>query len=142
MAQTSSRLSPKTEVRVPLGSRKEPSQGFTLLETLIALVIVATGFVGAWGALPEGLGAQGKAAKLEAAADLAQSILAQDLRQDGVEGSYSWHIDTAPVEGIRPRQAGEFGGTLVNVTVQWPEGSQVRSLRLQTVRLGFMPGNS
>ena len=111
------------------------ARGFTLLETLVALTIVAIGFACAFAAMPESLAAQDRAARLEAATGLAQSVLAQDARTDGASGPFAWHIDRAPIDA-RPRLGGEFGGAIVRVTVQWLEGASTRTMQLQTVRLG------
>ena len=114
-----------------------PSAGFTLLETLVALSIVAIGFASAFGAIPEGLGAQDKARNLEAATGVAESALAQGIPGDGVAGRFAWHEETLPVPGAA--QAGAFGGQVQRVTVRWAEGQNARSLTLQTLRLGLLP---
>ena len=97
---------------------------------------MALGFSAAFAAMPESLAAQDRAARLETATDLAQSLLAQDVRTDGTDGPFAWHISSAPAGGALSL-GGEFGGTIVRVTVQWAEGTNTRSLQLQTVRLGF-----
>jgi len=111
--------------------------GFTLLETLVALTIVALGFALAFSAMPESLGAQDRARNLETATSLAQSLLAEaGPATDGTEGKFAWHIDTAPIDAARPQQAGDFGGQVERVFIRWAEGRQQRSIVLQTVGLG------
>lgn len=117
--------------------RRGREAGFTLIETLVALVIVATGFGFAFAALPANLGAEGDARKLEAAASLAQSVLDQDGAgaADGADVGFAWHIAATPLPG-ETRPGADFGGHLVQVTVSWPDGGRTRSIGVQTVRLG------
>ncbi len=120
-------------------AREGEGQGFTLLETLVALTIVAIGFAYAFSAMPESLGAQDRARNLEAATTLAQSILAQASPTDGTAQKFAWHIDTAPLDPTRPRQPGDFAGETERVTVRWTEGQNTRDITLQTIRLGIIP---
>jgi prepilin-type N-terminal cleavage/methylation domain-containing protein len=115
--------------------------GFTLLETLVALTIVAIAFATAFGAMPESLNAQARARNLETATDLAESVLAQGSATAviGAEGKFAWRKDTAPVAGTQLQRPGEFGGQTVRVTVEWREGSNLRSIRLDMLRLGMLP---
>jgi prepilin-type N-terminal cleavage/methylation domain-containing protein len=110
--------------------------GFTLLETLVALVIVATGFGFAFTALPASLGADGSARNLEAATSLAQSVLDQagEIPADGAEAGFAWHIADATLPG-GTRPGADFGGRVIQVTVSWPEGGHTRSIGVQTVKL-------
>ncbi len=109
--------------------------GFTLLETLVALVIVATGFGYAFTAMPASLGAQGSARNLETAACIAQSVLDQAgaTAADGAEGGFAWHVAVAALPG---RPGGDFGGRIVQVTVSWPEAGRTRSIGARTIKLG------
>ncbi len=109
--------------------------GFTLLETLVALAIVAIGFGFAFTALPASLGAQDHARNLDAAASLAKSLL--DMPQapaQGEEAGFSWRIDTSPLGNTSSVAA--LRGEVVRVGVHWQEGANDRSIALQSVRLG------
>jgi prepilin-type N-terminal cleavage/methylation domain-containing protein len=109
--------------------------GFTLLETLVALAIVAIGFGFAFAALPASLGAQDHARTLEAAASLAQSLL--DMPQvpaQGEESGFTWRIDTAPLGNASSVAA--LRGQVVRVNVFWRDGANDRSMSVQSVRLG------
>ena len=109
--------------------------GFTLLETLVALALVAIGFGFAFTALPAGLAAQDKARTLEAAASLAQSLL--DMPQppaQGEEAGFSWQIDSSPLGNSSSVAA--LRGQVVRVAISWREGGNDHSIALQSVRLG------
>jgi len=124
----------------PVLRRPAQDSGFTLLETLVALTIVALGFAYAFAAMPESLGAQDRARNLETATSLAQSLLAEaGPATEGTEGKFAWHIDAAPAATGRPQQPGDFGGQTERVTIRWAEDKQDRSIALQTVRLGLLP---
>jgi prepilin-type N-terminal cleavage/methylation domain-containing protein len=108
--------------------------GFTLLETLVALAIVAIGFGFAFTALPAGLGAQDHARKLDAAASLAQSLLDMPhAASQGEEAGFTWRVDTSPLGGISSVAA--LRAQIVRVRVQWREGAHDNSIAVQSVRL-------
>ncbi len=112
--------------------------GFTLIETLIALTIVATGFAFAFIAMPAGLAAQDSARNLDTATTLAQSLLdqADTAAAQGTQAGMDWHIATTPLSSARPSP--DFGGRLIQVTLTWPEHGQARHLAVETIRLGAL----
>jgi prepilin-type N-terminal cleavage/methylation domain-containing protein len=111
------------------GAGPSTQAGFTLLETLVALTIVSIGFAGAFGAMPESLGAQDRARNLEAATAVAEAA----------DGRFAWHAEALPIPGAPQPQPGAFAGQVLRVTVRWPEGRNTRTITLQTVRLGLLP---
>jgi type II secretion system protein I len=131
--------------------------GFTLIEVLVALAIVAIAFVAALGVFTGGLSRLGHDHNVQYALLIAQSELArvgQDIAlQDreivgsgmdsrGIDGQgddgFSWRIAITPYGG----GAGALFGHRVVVTVGWSEGWQKREVRLETVRLGLQGSGS
>jgi general secretion pathway protein I len=120
--------------------------GFTLIEVLVALAIVAIAFVVALGIFTGGLSRLDHDHNVQYALLVAQSELArvgqdialQDREIDGSvdsqgEDGFTWHIAIAPYGG---GPGGLFGHRVV-VTVGWNEGWQKREVRLDTIRLGL-----
>jgi type II secretion system protein I len=131
--------------------------GFTLIEVLVALAIVAIACVAALGVFTGGLSSLGHDHNVQYALLIAQSELArvgQDIAlQDreiygrwmdsrGMDGQgddgFSWRIAITPYGG----GAGALFGHRVVVTVGWSEGWQKREVRLETVRLGLQGSGS
>jgi general secretion pathway protein I len=125
---------------------ERPQSGFTLVEVLVALAIVAIAFVVALGIFTGGLSRLDHDHNVQYALLVAQSELArvgqdialQDREIDGPgdsqsEDGFTWHIAITPYGG---GPGGLFGHRVV-VTVGWNEGWQKREVRLDTVRLGL-----
>jgi type II secretion system protein I len=126
--------------------------GFTLIEVLVALAIVAIAFVAALGVFTGGLSRLGHDHNVQYALLIAQSELArvgqdialQDREIDGRgiddqgNDGFSWRIAITPYGG----GAGALFGHRVVVTVGWSEGWQKREVRLETVRLGLQGSGS
>jgi general secretion pathway protein I len=125
-----------------MGSTARPQSGFTLLEAVVGLAIVAIGFAMGFAAMPESLMAQQSAQRLESACDLAESLLAQAvqttaLAQSGTAQGFIWRIEAAPVAGALS-SGGEITAETVRIVVTWPEGGHDRDITVQSVRL--IPG--
>jgi len=126
-------------------NRQAPSSaGFTLLETLVALSILAIAFSSLFGAFSGGLRAVKTSDDYIAALNLAETLLAdhsgnRDFRlgtERGVDRQFSWTINIAPAGN----SIGSLGDNLedwslfnISVRVVW---ARKRELRLATVRLG------
>jgi prepilin-type N-terminal cleavage/methylation domain-containing protein len=115
--------------------------GFTLVEVLVALAILAIVSTLAFRAISGGLSRFDRDADEERAVLVAQAEMARvghdvailDGETDGhADRRFSWHIAItrygAPIGGVQ--------GHRVAVEVGWNEERQVRRIRLETVRLG------
>jgi prepilin-type N-terminal cleavage/methylation domain-containing protein len=122
------------------GRAERAERGFTLIEALVAIVILALALSALFSAHDTGLrGATTVDAHLQARL-LAQSLLAQWSQyrvlqgpSQGRSGRFAWTVAVAPFGGVGPRQgAGDWTLHELTVTVAWPGGHQVK---LNTLRL-------
>jgi len=122
-----------------------PALGFTLIEILVALAILAIAFGFAFRALSDGFDRLDRDQKNADALLLAQSTLARighDIAlQDGaVDGGtsdgFTWRIETAPYGDTQDLPAGPLIGHRVEVTIAWNERHQRREVRLTNLILG------
>lgn len=129
---------------------KHCSEGFTLVEVLIALVILALAFGPAWEGISGGLGWVGRGEQEQRALVLAQSLLdssgsaiaGQRWRQAGTDHGFRWSLDVTPREEAQPPQPGQWIGYDVRATAHWTDRRRERSLQLETVRIGPWAGSS
>ncbi|MBB2205317.1 type II secretion system protein [Gluconacetobacter takamatsuzukensis] len=118
--------------------------GFTLIEVLVAFVIVTLALAVAYRGMLDGIAATRLSNRTQEALSRAQSHLAAvghgmrlgPLEQDGDDGSsFHWHVRIVP--------AGTSAGLAlyqVQVTESWPDpsaGSGRRAVDLHTLRLGM-----
>jgi general secretion pathway protein I len=133
--------------------------GFTLLEVIVAVVILATALGLLLGMLSRGMHQVTQAQAESEAAMYAQSLLDQlgtievlePVEKDGdfADGRYRWHLQVAPTIDPAPPPPAEPGApppqpaqtetspTLyrVRLDVSWGGGGQGRQLRFETLRL-------
>ena len=130
--------------------RTSPSDGFTLLEVVVALAIAAVALVGLFQAGSGGLFAVDTAARLEEAIQRAQSHLAAVGRDaalvqgeftDDDGGGYRWQLRVQPIAShpaLAPTVSSAGSPTLydVEVAILWSGRAGDRSIVLKTLRLG------
>jgi general secretion pathway protein I len=121
-------------------------RGFTLIEALVALMIMIAMVTMFYGSLSSALGISDHTARTEAALRVAQSRLAASgietpFRvglEEGQEGGIRWRTDVRPYSpaGVTVQSIG-LGASHVSVTVSWRDGraGKPRSLTLSTVKL-------
>jgi prepilin-type N-terminal cleavage/methylation domain-containing protein len=127
------------------------SSGFTLIETLVALVIFVAGYLvihhsvslgwsGAQIAWAEGAALRLAQSRLAAAG--IEARLSEGERSGETDDGFGWRMRTERYR--RPdagASAGKITGYWVTVTVRWDGGvlRPARSLRLKTLKLGAAP---
>jgi prepilin-type N-terminal cleavage/methylation domain-containing protein len=132
-------------------------RGFTLLETLVALVIAGLGFAILLHAAESALATARGASTYQTATVLARSrltligsILAGAERDEqGRDGRFTWHLHIAPEQieaasmsvAERAVQQAQDRAALytVAIDVAWTADGTRRALHLETRRLGFLP---
>lgn len=133
-------------------------RGFTLLEVMIAVSIMAVGIVGALELFGGSLKLAGDAGKQSRAAILARALIDEELWRDvlengeryGTEGLYTYRVVTHPVDRelvgenelgqeFREIGNGELGLWLIQVDVSWEGIGGEKSLAFETARIGQLP---
>jgi len=126
------------------------TDGFTLLEVLVALVIAGLALVVLFRAGGEGLFAVDTASRAEAAVERAQSHLAAvgreaSLLPGDVEGDdgggYHWHLRSTPVASRQAQESNNVPAVTttlfdVEVEVSWAGRGHDRRVVLKTRRIG------
>jgi general secretion pathway protein I len=119
--------------------------GFTLIEVLVALAILAIAFGFVFRALSGGFDRLDRDQKNADALLLAQTTLArvghdialQDGAVDGrTEDGFAWRIETVPYGDTQDLPPGRLIGHRVEVTIAWNERHQRREVRLTSLLLG------
>ena len=129
--------------RTSLAAATANDAGFTLIEVIVALAILAAGLSVMLSMISDGLLRTSTAEKMVAAGSLTQSLMAEvgtvyPIRADEQAGEfpdgYRWQLK------IQPYARGNDGTPVqlyeVSANVQWDEGGQTRSFLLKTLRTG------
>ena len=123
------------------------SQGFSLIEMLVAMTIMAMSLAALYEATAGATRNVRVDEKYSYAYLLAESVLAENAvvdiggmsAQGETAGGFQWRVNTTPVEGDLPKGLKEGSLQLIQVTVSWGEGRQVR---LDSVVTGQEPNES
>jgi prepilin-type N-terminal cleavage/methylation domain-containing protein len=119
------------------------SRGFTLIEVLVALALLAICMTGLMSVFGDSLARAGDSEAEHGAIAVARSVLAragrewsldETLRQ-GVEGGYRWRLDSTPEPPARQDELPPVKAFRLAVTVAWNGAWRERSLDLVTLRL-------
>lgn len=123
------------------------SAGFTLLETLTAMLILSIALVSLFDAHGQGVRTAGAAADYARARIFAQGLLAETVNgwnsdlvsKRGSEGRYSWSVDVAQERAPWSAIAtdGDWRLHHVRVTVTW---DKMRQIELNSLKLGRVNG--
>jgi general secretion pathway protein I len=120
------------------------ASGFTLIEVLVALVVLAITFGFAYDALSGALGWTERSQNTQKALTIAESMLQRVgndiVLQDGslagrTSDGFAWQIDTTPYGNASNTAAGALAGHQVEIVVSWTEQRNERQVRLLSVRL-------
>jgi general secretion pathway protein I len=119
--------------------------GFTLVEVIVALAILALGLSVLLGSISGSLRQTANAARMAEASALAQSLLAEvgadrPIKPEQSSGQfangYRWHLKMEPYGGVKEREEWPVGAYQISTEVEWEDGANRRSYALTTLRLG------
>ena len=124
-------------------TRPKSESGFTLIEMLVALAIVAISMAVLLNVIADNLERTRRARDETVAMSLVQSLLAQSSSgtpQPGVAtgrfgNGFSWRLQTEPLAGAEERAAWPVDAVRIAATVSWRDGSETGSRTLSTIRV-------
>jgi len=126
----------------------EPSDsGFTVIEVLVALTVLAMSAAVLLAVFSQGLDrARSNELRIEAR-NLAQSVLARAeaaspnslANSAGRSGALAWDVHVSDYGSVEDREAWEFSPIAVTATVRWLDHGRRQSLSLSTLRLAQKP---
>jgi type II secretion system protein I len=118
------------------------ARGFTLVELLVSLAILAVALAVLMGAISDSLDRVRRDRGDGAALSIAQSLLDragtdQPLRAaEGEEtGGYRWSLSVSPYGNADDAKAWNVTARLVRATVRWRDGAQIRTRSLLALKL-------
>jgi general secretion pathway protein I len=135
------------ENRIDASLRSGPDEesGFTIVEVLVALLVLALSLSVLFDIISISLGRVGNAEKLTEATLVAQSVLARvgadmPLQEGETAGRYDnglrWRVHVKPFGDAADRQAWPVTPYEISAEILWAEGARERSIILTTLRLG------
>jgi general secretion pathway protein I len=121
----------------------EPDSGFTILEVLIALTVLAMSMAVLLAVFSQGLDRAHVNGLRAQARDFAQALLARAETtpekslgdSNGQTGALSWQLRFLPFGSNDDRDAWQFAPVTVTATVRWRDHGRAQSLSLTTLRL-------
>lgn len=131
--------------QMKIEDRADGEAGFTLVEVIVALAILALGIGGLISMISRSLQQTAAAARATEASSLAQSVLARlgtelPIKMEEQTGEfpngYRWTLRTSPYGDLKEREEWPIGAYMVSTEVGWIEGGQRRAYVLDTLRLG------
>lgn len=126
-------------------SKTEDVMGFTLVEVLVSLAILAVSLAALLNTFSESLQQSRESEAQSTAGLLAQSLLASAGREtsmtvgevDGSSGDrFMWHLHVADFGDQDDRLAWPMRAYRISVEVYWWEGRFIRSVSAETLKLG------
>ena len=136
----------RPKARLSVGAGMSRSAGFTLLETLIALTILAMSLQALYQMHGEGIRVSAQIEARIAAQNLAEAVLAESTARKGAlpiagqgrGGGYDWDVTVRPQgEALPTREGANWRLYEVTVEVRWPPR---RKYSLTVLKLGPADG--